>query len=242
VTYIRNKYRPSSTQNSIDTSPPSILAPTTDSSPKSNCTEEKGNDLSWIRLGSYNYICRECHRHKEQPLKTYKDCGLVSHHFKTECKYRPRTLSGNTTPATLSPSQSPDGPSSDTDSSTDDKSPKSRDVKDDPIYLELKSEHDHPELTTSPKWTALVEQLRETDQGWSLLRHRWACRSCKDNGAPLVTWSSKGWVRNHWITRCKFNPRRSGGKSSQGPSPAVNSESQVFAVLKWHSSVEHFGD
>jgi hypothetical protein len=217
-----SKYRPSSTQNYIDTSVPSKLVPKTGLSRKS--TGGVAKNVAWIRLGTYNYVCRECHGHKERPLKMYKDCSLMAHHFKTECKYRPRSVTANSTPAR---SPSPDGPSSDSDSSTD---KKSRDAKEDPIYLELKSEHDHPELTTLAKWSAHVEKLRETDQGWRSLNRRWACRPCKDNGAPLVTWSSKGWVRNHWIVRCKFNPRRIGGKSLQVPSPAVSLGSQVFGV------------
>lgn len=35
----------------------------------------------------------------------------------------------------------------------------------------------------------------------------WACRKCRKRGEPLKTWSSQGWVRNHWL-KCKYNKRK----------------------------------
>ena len=35
----------------------------------------------------------------------------------------------------------------------------------------------------------------------------WACRKCRRYGEPRKTWSTQGWVRNHW-QKCKYNDRK----------------------------------
>src|SRR5205814_8173728 len=32
----------------------------------------------------------------------------------------------------------------------------------------------------------------------------WTCRMCHEHGEPAKTWTSQGWVRNHWL-KCKYN-------------------------------------
>lgn len=48
--------------------------------------------------------------------------------------------------------------------------------------------------------------LDNTGYWMQLAPNNWVCKLCYDNGEdPLKSWTSKNWVRNHWIKKCKYN-------------------------------------
>jgi hypothetical protein len=64
-----------------------------------------------------------------------------------------------------------------------------------------------------------VKKKKDKKVYWLNLAPRiWACRVCVDHGEVWKTWSSKSWVRNHWL-RC--HNERPGGKL-----PHVRSKTQ----------------
>ena len=57
----------------------------------------------------------------------------------------------------------------------------------------------------------------------------WACRKCRKRGEPLKTWSSQGWVRNHWL-KCKYNRRK--GMTVPRPLPPSKQKVRIKNVRK----------